>query len=129
MKQLNKELFETTKSIALTESKCRCKGKADSMRQLLNQLFPIYLAQAVQVTDKPYKPTWWDNNKANTIYIKPQPEYGFQININHPEIRQYYIQFRRECNIPYYCPLENCERLGFERLVLCGYYPIKLKRA
>lgn len=78
----------------------------------------------------PYKPTWRDCYESGTIYIKPPHKYGFKIKIGHPEIRPFYEKFKSEMNIPVWCPLSNDERFGFERLVLCGYYPeIKLKRA
>ncbi len=82
------------------------------------------------MTDKPYEPTLNDIYAKNSIYIKPaQQKYGFRIKINHPEVYPYYADFKAEIKVPYWSPLENAQRLGFERLVLCGYYPIKLKRA
>lgn len=78
----------------------------------------------------PYKPTYRDRTwDINTIYLPKSHKNGFQIKVCHPEVRPYYDQFRRDMKIPVWCPLEDKERLEFEHLVLCGYYPIKLKRA
>lgn len=81
------------------------------------------------MTEKPYKPTLYETNKAkNTIYIPRPSKYGYQIRVNHPEILPFYQKFKEDMKIPPWCALSNDERLGFERLVLCGYYPIRLKR-
>lgn len=81
------------------------------------------------MTDKPYEPTLDDIYAKNSIYIKPfQQRYNFRINIMHSEVRPHYEEFKKMMKIPPWCPLENIERLGFERLVLCGYYPIQLRR-
>lgn len=80
------------------------------------------------MTDKPYEPTLNDIYAKDTIYIRPPYKQVYRINIYHPEVREYYERFKAEMKIPPWCPLADSERLGFERLVLCGYYPIKLKR-
>lgn len=81
------------------------------------------------MTDTPYVPTLNDIYAKNTIYISPaQQHYGFLIRVNHPEIHPHYIRFKEEMKIPPWCPLENAERHAFERMILCSYYPVKLKR-
>lgn len=81
------------------------------------------------MTEKPYQPTLDDIYAKNTIYIRPkQQRYGFRIAITHPEIHPHYVRFKEEMKIPPWCHLENAERLAFEHLVLCGYYPIRLRR-
>lgn len=78
----------------------------------------------------PYKPTYRDKTwDINTIYLSNIKIHNFQINITHPEVKPFYEQFKRDMNIPYGDPLSDNERLAFEHLVLCGHYPIKLKRA
>lgn len=78
---------------------------------------------------KPYKPTWRDFYEANTIYTKPPHRYGYLININHPEVAPYYRAYKKEIGNPQFFPISDAERFEFEHLVLCGHYPIKLKRA
>lgn len=100
------------------------------------------------MTDKPYEPTLNDIYAKNSIYIRPKqkkysyqkpkrygyqitknrPEEGYQIQVNHPEILPFFKKFKEEMKIPPWCPLSDAERLGFERLVLCGYWPIRLIR-
>ncbi len=77
----------------------------------------------------PYEPTLDDIYAKNSIYIHPtQQRYGFRININHPEVHPYYVRFKEKIKVPPWCPLENAQRYRFEKLVLHGYYPIKLER-
>lgn len=82
------------------------------------------------MTDKPYVPSLDDIYAKNTIYISSQQQikYGYQIKVGHPEVLPFYLKFKEEMHIPCWCPLSDAERLGFERLVLCGYYPIRLRR-
>ena len=81
------------------------------------------------MTEKPYKPTWRDFYETDTIYTKPPHRYGYLIRVNHPEIYPYYEAFKRENGVPYCFPPGDDQRFEFERRVLCGYYPIRLKRA
>lgn len=81
------------------------------------------------MTEKPYKPTLDDIYAKDTIYIRPaQQRYGFRLAITHPEVYPFYMSFKAKIKVPPWCPLENAQRYRFEKLVLHGYYPIKLKR-
>lgn len=79
----------------------------------------------------PYKPSLYETNKAkNSIYIPQPSQYGYLIRVNHPEILPYYEAYKEMIGEPKHFTISRDERLGFEHLVLCGYYPeIKLKRA
>ena len=81
------------------------------------------------MTDKPYKPTVYETNKAkNSIYIMQPHKYGYQIRVNHPEVLPFYEEYKEAIGQPKHLPISRAERLGFEHLVLCGYYPIRLRR-
>ena len=81
------------------------------------------------MTKKPYKPTWRDLYETDTIYTKPPHRYGYLIRVNHPEVLPHYEAFKESIGEPKNYPISDDERLAFEHLVLCGRYPIKLKRA
>lgn len=81
------------------------------------------------MTERPYRPTTDDKLAENTIYTPMPHRYGYLIGVNHPEVRPYYEAFKKENGVPYYFPPGDDLRFEFERRVLCGYYPIKLKRA
>lgn len=81
------------------------------------------------MTKKPYKPTLYETNNAkNTIYTTRPHKYGYQIRVNHPEIQPHYKAYKEMIGQPKHLPISHDERLGFEYLVLCGYYPIRLRR-
>lgn len=81
------------------------------------------------MTDTPYEPTLDDIYANNSIYTHPkQQKYGFRININHPEIYPCYVHFKKKIKVPPWSPLTDAQRHRFEKLVLHGYYPIKLER-
>ncbi|MBQ2964136.1 MAG: hypothetical protein IJE14_05690 [Clostridia bacterium] len=81
------------------------------------------------MTEKPYKPTTDDKQAKNTIYTPMPHRYGYLIRVNHPEIQPYYEAFKESIGEPKHFPISRDERIAFEYLVLCGHYPIRLKRA
>lgn len=46
--------------------------------------------------------------------IIPNP-YGYQVDINHPDIRPVYEAFKSKKGIPYTTPLSHAERMEFEK--------------
>lgn len=49
-----------------------------------------------------------------SIYINPPNIYGYQININHSQIRPLFNKWCKEHKIPPWCPLSDGERHAFE---------------
>lgn len=53
----------------------------------------------------------------SSIYIFPPNKYGYQININHPQINDLYRRYLKWKGIPQWCPLSDKERFEFEAYI------------
>lgn len=49
--------------------------------------------------------------------------YHYQYDPNDPEIRPYWDEYKKEIGVPYWCPLSDQEREGFE-----SWYPAQINQ-
>lgn len=54
--------------------------------------------------------------KNDSIFIENNP-YGYQININHPDIRQFYEEYKKRLGIPSFIALSDVQRRKFESII------------
>ena len=59
--------------------------------------------------------------ETDSIYI-PFNKYGFMININHPVVNKFYMEFKAEIGETLF-PISDADRFEFEKRVMSGYYP------
>lgn len=52
------------------------------------------------------------------IILKAVNEYGYQVDITHPEIKPLYDRFKKWKGVPDWCPLSDAERLEFKSYIL-----------
>lgn len=45
-------------------------------------------------------------------------EYGYRFNLNHPRVKQLYVQYQREHSLDINIPMTDAQRLAFERGLL-----------
>lgn len=50
----------------------------------------------------------------------PQNEYGYRVDISHPQIKPLYERFKKWKGVPDWCPLSDDERKEFENYILRG---------
>ena len=46
--------------------------------------------------------------------------WGYQVNVNHPQVRPFYERYKTQKGIPKSCPLSDSERRQFEAAFLAG---------
>lgn len=49
---------------------------------------------------------------------KTTKDYGYKVNINHPDIAPLYVRYKKWKKIPLWCPLSDKERLEFEQYII-----------
>ena len=54
----------------------------------------------------------------NGIYLEKQNKYGFKLNINNARINELYRRFKEWKGLPANLPIDNEQRLEFEKYVL-----------